>query len=41
LAQALLTAVGISLIGLITTAILGLRGTDITRHISFGILSHR
>lgn len=39
LAQALLTAVGISLIGLITTAVFGLRGTDITRHISFGIFS--
>jgi hypothetical protein len=39
LAQALLTAVGISLIGLITTAILGLRGTDVTRHIYFGIFS--
>jgi hypothetical protein len=39
LAQALLTAVGIALIGLVATAVLGLRGADITRHISFGILS--
>jgi hypothetical protein len=39
LAQALLTAVGIGLIGLVATAFLGLRGTDITRHISFGIFS--
>ena len=39
LAQALLTAVGIGLVGLVTTAFFGLRGTDITRHISFGIFS--
>jgi len=39
LAAALLTAVGIGLIGLVTTAVFGLRGTDISRHISSGIFS--
>jgi hypothetical protein len=39
LAQALLTAVCIALIGLFTTAVFGLRGTDVSRHISFGIFS--
>ena len=39
LAPALLTAVGLSLIGLITTAVFGLRGSDISRHISYGIFS--
>jgi hypothetical protein len=39
LAQALLTAVGLGLIGLVTTAIFGLQGTDISRHISYGIFS--
>ena len=39
LAQALLTAIGIGLIGLVTTAILGLMGTDVHRHASFGIFS--
>ena len=39
MAQALLTAVGIALIGLAATAVLGLRGADITRHVSFGIFS--
>jgi len=39
LAQALLTAVGIGLIGLVTTAVFGLQGTDISRHISYGIFS--
>jgi hypothetical protein len=39
LAQALLTAVFIGLTGLVTTAIFGLRGTDVARHISFGIFS--
>ena len=39
MAQALLTAVGIGLIGLITTTVYGLLGTDIPRHISFGIFS--
>jgi hypothetical protein len=42
LAQALLTAVGIGLIGLFSTTVLGLRvasGADVSRHISFGIFS--
>jgi hypothetical protein len=38
-AQALLTAVFVGLTGLVTTAVFGLRGTDITRHIAFGIFS--
>ena len=39
MAQALLTAVFIGLVGLVTTTILGLRGGDISRHISYGIFS--
>ena len=39
MAQALVTAVLVSLVGLVSTAILGLRGTDITRHIGFGFFS--
>ena len=39
MAQALLSAVGIGLVGLVTTAVFGLRGTDVSRHISFGIFS--
>jgi hypothetical protein len=39
LAQALLTGVFLGLTGLVTTAVFGLRGTDISRHISFGIFS--
>src|SRR6266478_9853325 len=39
MAAALLTAVGIGLLGLVTTTVFGLRGTDISRHISFGIFS--
>src|SRR5262249_33538017 len=38
-AQALLTAVFVGFAGLIATAIVGLRGTDVARHISFGIFS--
>jgi hypothetical protein len=38
-APALLTAVGLGLIGLIVTAVFGLFGTDLSRHISFGIFS--
>jgi hypothetical protein len=38
-AQALLTAVGLGLIGLIATAVFGLLGTDLSRHVSFGIFS--
>ena len=39
MAQALVTAALVSLVGLISTAVLGLRGTDVTRHISFGFFS--
>jgi hypothetical protein len=39
LAQALLTAVILGLGGLVTTVIVGLRATDVARHISFGIFS--
>ncbi len=39
MAQALLSAVGIGFVGLIATAVFGLLGTNISRHISFGIFS--
>src|SRR6266446_6155422 len=39
MAQALLTAVVIGLGGLVTSAVYGLLGTDVARHISFGIFS--
>jgi len=39
MAQALLTAVGVGLIGLLITTVFGLRGTEISRHISYGIFS--
>ena len=39
MAQALLSAVGIGLVGLVATVVLGLRGTDVSRHVSFGIFS--
>jgi hypothetical protein len=39
LAQALLTGVFLALTGLVTTAVFGLRGTDLSRHISYGIFS--
>jgi len=39
MAQALLTSVGIGVVGLITTAVLGLQATDVSRHIAFGIFS--
>ena len=39
LVQALLTAIGIGLIGLVTTAVFGLMGSDVSRHVSFGIFS--
>ena len=38
-AQALLTAVFISLTGLAATTVFGLIGADVSRHISFGIFS--
>ncbi len=39
MAQALLSAVGLGLVGLIATSVFGLRGADVSRHISFGIFS--
>jgi hypothetical protein len=39
MAQALLSAVGIGLVGMVAAVFLGLRGTDISRHVSFGIFS--
>jgi hypothetical protein len=39
MAQALLTAVGLGIIGLVATAIFGLQGTDLSRHVSYGIFS--
>ena len=39
MAPALLTAVVIGLGGLITTAVFGLRGTDVSRHVTYGIFS--
>jgi hypothetical protein len=39
MAQALLTSVGIGVVGLVTTAVLGLQATDVSRHITFGIFS--
>ena len=39
MAQALLTAVFIGLAGLVATTVLGLRGVDTSRHISYGIFS--
>jgi hypothetical protein len=38
-AQALLTAVGLALAGLAGTAVLGLQGTNVSRHITYGIFS--
>ncbi len=39
MAQALLTAVGIGLLGLVGAAVLGWQGTDLARHVSFGFFS--
>ena len=39
MAQALLTAVFLGLTGLVAAAVLGLRGTDVSRHILFGMFS--
>jgi hypothetical protein len=39
MAQALVTSVGIGVVGLVTTAVLGLQATDVSRHIAFGIFS--
>jgi len=38
-AQALLTAVGVGIAGLVSAAVYGLRGTDLARHISFGLFA--
>jgi hypothetical protein len=39
MAQALLSAIGIGLVGLIAAAVFGLSGADVGRHISFGFFS--
>src|SRR5262245_17478681 len=39
MAQALLSAVGLGLAGMAAAVVLGLLGTDISRHITFGIFS--
>ena len=39
MAQALLSAVGIGVAGMVAAVVLGLRGTDVSRHVSFGIFS--
>ena len=39
MSQALLTSVGIAVVGLVTTTVLGLQATDVSRHIAFGIFS--
>jgi hypothetical protein len=39
LAQALLTAVGLGLAGLAITAVFGLQGTNVSRHITYGFFS--
>ena len=39
MAQALLTAVGVGIAGLVSATVYGLRGTDLARHISFGLFA--
>jgi hypothetical protein len=39
MSAALFTAIAVGLFGLVATAVFGLRGTDISRHISFGFFS--
>ena len=39
MAQALLSALFLGLVGLVAAAVFGLRGGDVSRHISFGFLS--
>ena len=39
MAQALLSAVGVGLLGQIGAVLVGLRGTELARHVSFGIFS--
>jgi hypothetical protein len=38
-AAALLSAIALGLLGLVAAAVLGLRGSDVSRHISFGFFS--
>jgi hypothetical protein len=39
MAAALISAIALGLIGLVAAAVLGLRGTDVSRHIAFGFFS--
>jgi len=39
MAPALLTSVGLGLLGLLATTLFGLRGADLGRHVTFGIFS--
>ena len=39
MSQALVTAVGIGIVGLIAAAVTGLQGSNLARHLSFGIFS--
>jgi hypothetical protein len=39
LAQALVTAVGVGVAGLVAAAVLGVSGSDLARHVSFGFFS--
>ena len=39
MAAALLSAIGLGILGLVATAVFGLMGTDVGRHISFGFFS--
>ncbi|HZR26163.1 MAG TPA: hypothetical protein VFA59_21390 [Vicinamibacterales bacterium] len=39
MAQALVTAVMLGLVGLMATAVFGLQGTDVSRHIGYGFFS--
>ena len=39
MASALLTALTVGVVGLVATAVLGLAGSDVTRHISYGFFS--
>ena len=39
MSAALLSAIAVGLVGLVATAALGLRGTDVARHVSFGFFS--
>src|SRR6202790_1756006 len=39
MAAALLSAIALGLLGLVAAAVLGLRGTDVSRHIAYGFFS--